>query len=422
MDRDDAVQFLLERPAEFGKLVGFTKLGDLHNGWIQDMVRGTEDETLQAHRGSYKTTCVSVALAENCILLPNIRSMFMRKTDDDVKEVIKQTAKILKDAHTQYLVQSIYGVSLQLVTESATELSTNLTNDIRGTNQLTGLGMGGSLTGKHYDRIYTDDIVNLKDRYSKAERDRTKAIYQELHNIVNREYGCRIFNSGTPWHKDDAFSKMPPPRKFDCYHTGLITPEELAQIKADMLPSLFAANYELRHIASEDVIFTNPTTGGDPSKAEQGIAHVDAAYGGSDYTALTIARRVDGKYYLYGRAWHKSVEELEDEIITLRKRFNAGRIYCEDNADKGFLAKDLRKKGERVTVYHESMNKFVKITSYLKKAWKDVVFVEGTNDDYINLICDYNEEAEHDDAPDSAASIIRIFSNKPETEYTPLWN
>ena len=423
MQRSDAIQFLLERPAEFGHLVGFTKLTDLHNTWIKEMVRGENDHSLMASRQTYKTTCVSISLALNILLLPSIRTMFMRKTDTDVKEVIKQVQKILQDQHTQYIAQCIYGVPVRLTIQSATEVSTNLSIDTKGTSQLVGIGTGASITGKHFDRIFTDDIINIMDRISKAERDRIKLIYQELQNIKNR--GGKIINTLTPWHKEDASTLMPNIVRFNCYHPDvkkIISEKELKEIKEKMLPSLFAANYELRHIASEDVIFTNPTTGGDPSKAEQGIAHVDAAYGGSDYTALTIAKRTDGKYYLYGRAWHKSVEELEDEIIRLRKKFNAGRIYCEDNADKGFLAKDLRKKGERVTVYHESMNKFVKITSYLKKAWKDVVFVEGTDDDYINLICDYNEEAEHDDAPDSAASIIRIFSNKPETEYTPLWN
>lgn len=420
MDRQTAVRFLLESPVKFARLLGFDKLTDLHNEWMIDMVRAPDDETLQAHRGSYKTTCVSFALALDIILLPNIRSMFMRKTDTDVKEVIKQVQKILQDPHTQYFTQCIYGVPVKLTAQSATEVNTNLTTDIKGTSQLLGLGTGASITGKHFDRIFTDDIVNINDRISKAERDRTKLIYQELQNIKNR--GGKIFNTGTPWHKEDCFTLMPNIRKYDINSTGLITAEEQAKIKRQMLPSLYAANYELRHIASEDVIFTEPRTGEDPGKAEQGITHIDAAYGGSDYTALTIIKRSGGKFYVYGRAWRKGIEELEDEIIRLHRAFNSGRIYCEDNADKGFLARDLRKKGERVTIYHESMNKFVKITSYLKAAWENVYFVNGTDADYINLICDYNENAEHDDAPDSLASAIRIYSNKTESEYKPLWN
>ena len=111
MTREQAVKFLLEHPAKFGAMIGFDKLTDLHNKWIIEMVRGDGDKTLQAHRGSYKTTCVSLALAIIIIVLPNKRTMFMRKTDNDVKEIIKQTAKILQDPHTLYFVQCIYSVN-----------------------------------------------------------------------------------------------------------------------------------------------------------------------------------------------------------------------------------------------------------------------------------------------------------------------
>lgn len=423
LSRKEAVNFLIENPAKFGHMIGFTKLTNLHNSWIKEMVQGEDDHSLEASRQTYKTTCVSIALALDIILLPNIRTMFMRKTDTDVKEVVRQVQKILQDPHTLYMTQCIYGVQLKLTAQSATEISTNLTTDTKGTNQLVGMGTGASITGKHFDRIFTDDIINISDRISKAERDRTKLIYQELQNIKNR--GGKIFNTLTPWHKEDASNLMPNIEKYDCYHPEvqkIISPEELKAIKGKMIPSLFAANYELRHIASEDVIFTEPQTGAEPHLAEQGITHIDAAYGGSDYTALTIANRHDKKIYIYGRLWRKGIEELTDKIIVLRKSFNSGQIYCEDNADKGFLAKDLRKKGERVTLYHESMNKFLKITSYLKFEWQNVIFVKGTDEEYINQICDYNENAEHDDAPDSAASVVRIYANKSETQYKPLWN
>ena len=414
MDRRKAVEFLITKPASFGRLVGFTKLTDLHNTWILDMLKGEGDRTLQAHRASYKTTCVSIALALIIILLPNKRTLFLRKTDADIKEIIKQVQKILKNPHTQYFVQCIYGVNLKLTVESATEINTNLTTDIRGTSQLVGMGCGSSITGKHFDRIFTDDIVNINDRVSKAERDRTKLVYQELQNIKNRD--GRIFNTGTPWCKDDCFTIMPEAEKFDCYSTGLISDEQLEVIKKSMTRSLFAANYELRHIAAEDVIFQNPQTGADPSLVEQGECHIDAAYGGEDYTAFTICRKKDGKYYVYGRCWRKHIDDVQDEIIRLRQAFNAGRIHCENNGDKGYLGKALRQKGERVNIYRENMNKFLKITSYLKAEWENVVFVAGTDKEYIDQICDYNENAEHDDAADSLASIVRILWKRKEND------
>ena len=419
MTREAAIALLLNEPVKIGYAVGFGKLTALHNRWIIDMIRGTQDKTLQAHRGSYKTTCVSIALACIFVLLPNKKTLFLRKTDADVKEVIRQVRNILLSPPMQEAARLIHGKDMVLITQTASELSSNLPGDSKGTSQIVAMGINGSITGKHFDRIFTDDIVNVQDRTSKAERDRTKIVYQELQNIRNR--GGRIFNTGTPWHKEDCFSLMPNIERYDCYSTGLISKEQLQIIREAMTASLFAANYELRHIASDDVIFTSPQTGADPALAEQGICHIDASYGGEDGTAFTICKKSGGKYYIYGRLWQKHVDDCLPEIIRLRKAFNAGIIYCERNSDKGYLAKALRDKGERADTYTEKMNKFVKITSYLKSEWKNVVFVAGTDAEYINQICDYTENAEHDDAPDSAASIVRKLWNKKDTEYVPLW-
>ena len=414
MTRKQAAELLIHKPVIFARAAGFTKLGDIHNDWIVDMVRGTDDKTLQAHRGSYKTTCVSVALAIIAVLLPNCKTMFMRKTDSDVKEVVRQVQNLLLSPYMQALCEAIHGKPLSLDTASATEINTNLSTDNKGASQIVAMGVNGSLTGKHFDRIFTDDIVNVQDRISKAERDHTKIIYQELQNIKNR--GGRIYNTGTPWHKFDCFSIMPKAVKYDCYVTGLISDDELANIRDSMSASLFAANYELRHVADEDVIFTNPQTDADPAMVEQGEAHIDAAYGGEDFTAYTLVNKRDGLYYVFGKLWGKHIDDCLDEIQRIQAHYNAGRIFCEDNGDKGYLAKELRRRGERAFVYHENQNKYIKITSYLKAEWRNVRFVSGTDKEYVNQICDYNENAEHDDAPDSLASSIRRLWSKTEKE------
>ena len=95
MNRQTAVNFLLTQPAKFGQLIGFKDLTELHNGWIIKMIQDKNDATLQAHRGSYKTTCVAIALALIIILKPTKTTLFMRKTDNDIKEVIRTVKKIL---------------------------------------------------------------------------------------------------------------------------------------------------------------------------------------------------------------------------------------------------------------------------------------------------------------------------------------
>ena len=408
LTQKQAVEFLRDKPAKYAHLLGFDKLTDIHNAWIREMVLGKEDYTLEAHRGSYKTTCVSIAIVETMILLPSLRTLFMRKTDDDVKEIINQVRKILEAPQTQVFINSIYGINLKLLVSNATELSTNLIVDAKGTSQTVAISANSNLTGRHFDRIFDDDIINVKDRISRAEREHTKMVYQELRNVLNR--GGKMVNTLTPWHKDDASSLMAEPHLYTWQDTGLISKEEIEQIKAQMSPSLFAANYELRHIASEDVIFENAETDADiENVVNANFCHIDAAYGGEDYTAFTIVKKKEGKYYVYGRLWQKAVDEVMDQIIADRQRLLAGKIYCETNGDKGYLAKALREKGERVITYSETMNKYIKIVTHLKGDWSNVVFVKGTDDEYIDQILEYNEYAEHDDAPDSLACMMRIL-------------
>lgn len=364
------------------------------------------------------------------ILHPNYRILFCRKTDEDVKEIIDQVRKILQMPQTQYLVQVIYGVNLKLLTDNATEISTNLVTDTRGTSQLVGMGIGGSITGKHFERIFTDDIINVKDRKSKAERERTKLIYQELLNIVNA--GGRIINTGTPWHPEDAFSLMPAPEKWDCYSTGILSPEEIEEKRRSMAPSLFAANYELVHIAAEDALFkTAPVyiteqeakekLKRDDAKPEEllrdGIAHIDAAYGGEDYTAFTCGRRRGDTLYLYGKLWHGHVDTVLEYCIAEAQRLMCGPFYCEKNGDKGYLAREIIKRGAGAQPYTEKENKYIKISTFLRKWWGNIQWLEGTDQEYIQQIMGYTEDAEHDDSPDSASCVCRLLDRQSGEDY-----
>lgn len=369
------------------------------------MVFGSGDWTLQAHRGSYKTTCDSIAIWLMLLLMPNRRIAFFRKTDTDVKEVVEQVQKMLQTDATQYISNEAWGVSCEIASSNMLSIDTSLSNDPRGGSQLVGLGIGGSLTGKHYDIIITDDIVNIKDRTSRAERERTKNIYRELQNLRNR--GGRIINTGTPWHIEDAFSIMPEAERWDCRQTGLMTDEQIQYVKERTTPSLFAANYELRHIPSDDVIFTEPNIGAPTSMVEGGECHVDAAYYGEDFTAFSAMAVHDGKRYVYGRLWRKHVEDVTPLIMADYERLRLGRLHTETNADKGYSARAFKELGARVVPYAENQNKHVKIVTYLKTAWPEIVFVDGTDRDYIDQICDYTEDAEHDDAPDSLASLVQ---------------
>ena len=411
-EQEQAFTFLTEYTAEFGQMLGFKDLRrELHGQWMHDMLFAREDMTLQSHRGSYKTTCLGIVLAVLMMLRGDMNIIFLRKTDTDVTEVLKQVHRILTHEVTQQLYRTLSGQSLQITKSTNSEITTSAYCAPRGAAQLLGIGIGGSITGKHADLIVTDDIVNLSDRLSHAERERTKAAYHELQNVCNR--GGRFINTGTPWHKEDAFTVMPPPRVFDCYHTGLIAPAKLEALKKSMPPALFAANYELKHIAAEDALFSAyPAITEDAAMLKDGIAHIDAAYGGEDYTALTCGKRRGDTLYLYGRLWRGHVDTVMDAALAACDKWMCAPIYCETNGDKGYLGRELRRRGAEVHLYQEKQNKYFKISTFLRKWWGNIVFLEGTDRAYIDQIMDYTEQAEHDDAPDSAACICRILDRR----------
>ena len=211
--KQKTLDLLWEEPYKIGHWVGFKDLTELHNGWLRSFLFGSSTQTLLAHRGSYKTTVLSLFLAIYPVVRPAENVLFFRKTDTDVTEVIGQAQKILESPVMRKIVRNLYGVDLQLEKATGSEIHTNLCTSAKGISQVLGLGIGTSITGKHADVVVTDDIVNIKDRISRAERERTKMQYMELQNIVNRT--GRIINTGTPWHKEDAVSMMRNVSRYD---------------------------------------------------------------------------------------------------------------------------------------------------------------------------------------------------------------
>ena len=103
MSREKYYKLIEDKPVKFGIESGFDDLGDIHNEWIKSFLFEEKDQTLLAHRGSYKTTCLSIAIALLIVILPNSNIIFFRKTDSDVIEIILQVQKLLLNDYIQIL-------------------------------------------------------------------------------------------------------------------------------------------------------------------------------------------------------------------------------------------------------------------------------------------------------------------------------
>ena len=63
---------------------------------MQHIIKDKGDYTLLAHRGSYKSSCLSVCIALMMVLYPQSNIIFLRKADNDVAEMIRMVKKALE--------------------------------------------------------------------------------------------------------------------------------------------------------------------------------------------------------------------------------------------------------------------------------------------------------------------------------------
>ena len=175
-------------------------------------------------------------------------------------------------------------------------------------------------------------------------------------------------------------------------------------------------------VASEGALFTTyPSYTDDATLLRDGIAHIDAAYGGEDYTAFTCGKRQGDKLFVYGKVWRKHVDLCLDTCIREANRLMCAPILTESNADKGYLAKEIIRRGYSARTYNESMNKYLKISTFLRKWWPNIVFLDGTDKAYISQIMAYSESSEHDDCPDSLSNLARYYDKRGADDYrSPL--
>lgn len=410
---------------------GYDLLEPIHGEWIRNWITNPLNFKVtvhQAHRDSYKTTCLRLFIAELIILEPLTTIVLLRKSEDAVKEVVNGVSKILDTPLFQTFANILYpDVALKggfkKSTDTALCIDSNLNTSLSGEFQLRALGLGSPLTGKHAKIIITDDIVTTDDRESEAERKNTIAKYQELMNVLSNNKGfsdTRILNIGTPWHEEDAFRLMERGLKpkdesyekiesviseskdpeqiarlkevlrkadmkrgkfvYNCYQTGLMSIEDIEWKKQVLNDDvLFAANYLLSLVSDEEKPFKRINNVGNYTKdffndCWQVVGHIDCAYGGDDSTSLSIGGFDYDNFntVVYGRRWDKiPIDKNYLEVADLLWSCNCNILYMEKNADKGLMGDKFRELGFDVRPYHESMNKHTKIVSTIRPFWRE---------------------------------------------------
>jgi hypothetical protein len=396
-----------DHPHLLGHLAGRTKLTELHSSWIRHMWDSYEHRALMAHRGSYKTTAMAIGCVRWMLFNPDDRIAVVRKTFTDAAEIVTMVAQIMEKIEVKELFRYAHGRTPRAVVKRFGKLKYSFKRTVTPEGNLTAHGLDGSLVGTHYDRIWTDDIITIKDRISRSERERTIEMIREIYtNIIDP--GKPVMASGTPWHKLDGWNNIPCEIvKFPLSKCNILSEEEIAKKRKSTTPFLFAVNYELEFQSEDDKLFKNPVYCDWNVLDGSMYAHLDAAFDGDHYNALTImSRRGDGKIQAKGWAYPGNVKDWAKEVARICKGNRVNLLHIEENADKGYTAGLLRSFGVNVKDYWENRNKGNKISTNLYNAWDEIEWARDSDPEYMNQVLDWKEGSEPDDAPDSAASLL----------------
>lgn len=420
----------LSEPHKFGHLLGYDKLTPEHDVWIKIFIKYKKFDLLQAHRGSFKTTCGIVAMVLLFLCFPDMRLLIVRKTGDLASDVLKTITKHFETNN----VLKLYMYSRWNNPEAKTKVWSSehaifsFKKTITPQPSISAAGVGASITGAHFDYIWPDDIVTIDDRYSPAERKWTIAYFQELDNLIDPLGQMRL--SGTPWHENDVFSTLPPElftdRQFPI-GTVPLPPDELAEIWArkDRLPyAEWCCNYELRHVVDTDTIGAFQTV--ENWDCQYCVAWIDPSFSNkedTDRTTVGVVGTSKGLLIFTGLSLPKSIADIPTriKILDFLQRFTPIETIIESQlADSSvffidaFKSLEIKYPIKNLWDYRRAEhNKHERIAATVIANKPELRLLEGTQQEFSLGVSRYYKGAAHDDEPDVLAGAINHLATSP---------
>jgi hypothetical protein len=420
---------IYDQPHILGNFLGYEKLGEVHSEWIRRCWGSSKDENELAHRGSYKTTAITiVGSIWYHFFKPNDSILLSRKTVTNSCDTLDEIAGHYRGPKIRELYRKTHDIeNFKLRTDRRGKIV--LPTKARDTKEgsVDCAGVDSPVTGQHYPKQLNDDLSTRKDRVSKAAREETRGYREEQENLRNP--GGTIIDVGTMWHIEDYFHvkkkgkwverqglhKDPVGR----IKTPGFTPAYIKHLKDTLTPAMYAAQYELKIISDQDRKFSEPRYVKWPEQVET-VGYLDPAYGGDCTTALTLIGNWREAWYAVGFVWDQDATKMGKQLAEVMKKWKCGTCYVESNKDEGYAASELEKYHAAVTKKKESENKHVKIVTYAVRAWPLLNWCsfEDCPDEeyeaYMSQVLDYRENEKPNDAPDSLAALCRELDIEDE--------
>ena len=251
-DKSKNIQIILENPIIVAQMLGHRDFTSVHNAWLKKIVYMQDGYWhLQGYRGSFKTTTICIGIIIRLMVYPEETIGVVRKKQSHADDIVRYIKSKMESKEFKSLCKMVGLEDPETKWWSNREFKTSWKKSSSPEPSLRSLSLFQNNTGTHYDWLYPDDMVTVKDRYFYNEREKTKRFLPDLINIKTKG----IVYSSTPYHPDDAsFQKMPASDKFPFGTIPFpqhIIDETLSKRK-HMNKSEWAINYELHYLSDAE--------------------------------------------------------------------------------------------------------------------------------------------------------------------------
>ena len=371
---------------------------------MAEFVQGSGPRLVLGSRGYGKTDYgVICAPAWKILHDPQDTYLILTKEKERGTEIISEIARILTEEGVTLAKSS----SLRLVLAGHTGKDPNVAVlPLRSK----------SFRGRHPKHIICDDLITPDD-VSKAERDKVEAVRAELMKLT--ENVCFI---GQPAHAKDVYAKLrklPGVKKLEVPY-GSIPQLDVnldAQRAAGISEESIQASYFLQIGEAERMPFSGVEyVDFFPSGTSTGF--IDPSHEGVDYTAMAIGAMNFDRFIVAGFAWPKAWDDCLEDILSVIKAYRVACFAFETNGLGKHPVILLRRMGARVDEWKSTENKhgrilnaatgkqFIKLAQYLPPELQTPAFRQAQQT-FNNMVLDYEYKAEHDDAPDALANLMK---------------
>lgn len=305
-----------------------------------------------------------------------------------------------------------------------------------------GAGVGGSITGKGATIAIVDDPI--KDAAAALNENELQRIWNWYSGtfLSRKEEGAIEIVNHTRWSKGDICGRVlekPNKAKWFVVHMEafyqetdqMLCPEMLSResyedLKINILPEIFEANYHQRPIDAKGRLYKAFKTWTDLPRDQQGhldfeeiVSYTDTADQGADYLASFIAGIYRGQAFILDTIYTKEGMEITEPLLAKALIDNqANRVWIEsNNGGRGFarnveniLWNDYQTRNISVEWFHQSGNKKARILANSTFVMNNIFFPWNWRERWPELAAaleSYQKEGKniHDDAPDSLTGL-----------------